>query len=84
MRVFVLLCSACLILASATASHAQVRFALSPYGGTTSWAGNLGLSNGLLLGGRASAMVIPWLGIEGSYGFSLTETNGAEAAATDA
>jgi len=48
-------------------------FTLSPYAGTTVWSDEIGLENDLIYGGRAAVLFTPWLGIEGTYGYTKTE-----------
>ncbi len=48
-------------------------FTLSPYAGMTVWSDEIGLENDLVYGGRAAVLFLPWLGIEGTYGYTKTE-----------
>ncbi|MBU1676632.1 hypothetical protein KKA85_12740, partial [bacterium] len=47
-------------------------FTLSPYGGTTIWSDDIGLEDDLIYGARAAILFVPWLGVEGTYGFTKT------------
>ncbi|MBC8425808.1 outer membrane beta-barrel protein, partial [bacterium] len=48
-------------------------FTISPYAGTTIWSDDIGLDDKLIFGGRAAILFAPWLGVEGTYGYSKTE-----------
>jgi OOP family OmpA-OmpF porin len=53
---------------------------LSPYAGTTLLSDEIGLEDDLIFGGRVGFWFSPYLGIEGTYGYSDTETTiGADA-----
>lgn len=56
-------------------------FTLSPYAGTTIWSDDIGLDDNLIFGGRAAVLFSPWLGIEGTYGYTTTHLADTEMAA---
>ncbi len=70
----------------APAGHAEMEgphLTLTPYGGMAVWSDDFFLKDGLLIGGRLGAMLTPWLGVEGTYGFSNTETDNTLKVETD-
>jgi len=48
-------------------------FTITPYLGTTIWSDDIGLEDDLIYGGRAAIIFVPWLGVEGTYGYTKTE-----------
>ena len=77
---------ALLVLAMAVPTKAELdapQIVLSPYAGSTFWDSDVALKDKLLYGGRAGIMLFPWIGFEGTYGFSRTETDGDPAFDTD-
>jgi len=60
--------------AASQSAAIDVPLTFSPYAGSTKWAQDLGLKNMMLAGGRLGATPLPWLSVEGTYGFSMTET----------
>jgi OOP family OmpA-OmpF porin len=61
---------------AATAADEYSVFSLSPYAGATYLTDDLGIDDDIIFGGRAAIMFMPWLGVEGTYGFSDTEQTG--------
>lgn len=51
-------------------------FTLSPYVGATVWSDDIGLDDKHIFGGRAAVLFLPWLGIEGTYGYTSTDVTG--------
>jgi OOP family OmpA-OmpF porin len=75
-----------LVLFLAPGAQAELegpQITLSPYAGTTIWDDDLGLKDKLIYGGRAGLFMGPWLGIEGTYGLSTTETEVSPSYDTD-
>ena len=79
-----------ILLLALTASAAELErtdlmpwFQVGPYVGSTIWSDDVGLADNLILGGRAAFLLRPWLGIEGTYGFTSTETDADPAFDTD-
>ncbi len=63
-------------VAAADISDEYSVFSLSPYAGATFLTDDLGIEDDLIFGGRAAVQFMPWLGLEGTYGFSDTEQTG--------
>ena len=59
-------------------------FGITPYVGQALWSEEIGLDDSVIYGARAAVMVAPWLGFEGTYGRTETETEYAPNYDTDA
>ncbi len=74
----ILLASTLALALPPRAAHAQLHgphWTLSPYMGWTLWGDDLNQRNKPLVGARTALMINPYLGIEGTYGFSPGETD---------
>jgi OOP family OmpA-OmpF porin len=78
-----LLVAALMLPALASADLAAPWVIFSPYAGSTIWDDDVQLQDNVLFGGRMGLMIQPWLGIEGTYGFSPTKTEFAPNWETD-
>ncbi|MBK6899344.1 MAG: OmpA family protein [bacterium] len=74
----VLACASAAVAADASDEYSV--FSLSPYAGATYLSDDIGLEDDIIFGGRAAVLFLPWLGLEGTYGFSDTEQTGTAAA----
>ncbi len=63
-----------LIAFAAQAGMNGTRVMVSPYAGAGVWSSDFGLRSDPLVGGRLGATVMPWMSLEGTFGYSRTMT----------
>jgi len=81
---FAIVAMAVLVPAARAADELEMPlFAISPYVGQAYWSDEIGLDDSLIYGGRAAVMFLPWLGVEGTYGRTSTDTDFAPGYDTD-